>query len=147
MFSSFFFSEALLISASESWLISEAAQPLAAYDSPVSEASQSRAEYSDDEILSQLYFARYGLPIALYEAWHSDTLRCHAFYITACLLCAASFSSCILLDLLCLNQLLESILRLFYFSSCSVILASEIAVVPWFQQLLGALGCIHLSFR
>jgi hypothetical protein len=87
-----------------------------------------------------------------------------AFYIAACLLCAASFFSCILLDLLCLNQLVGSLPRLFYFSSYSALwllkisLASEnlfgplvsaatryswllkISLALGFQQLLGALA-------
>ena len=87
--------------------------------------------------MSQLYFAQSGFHIALCKAWHSHTVRCHAFYIAACLLYAASFLSCILLDPLCLNQLAESLPRLFYFSSYWVLLAAEISLALWFQQLLG----------
>jgi len=43
-------------------------------------------------MVSQLYFARYRFQMASHWAWHSHTLRCHAFYITVCLLCAASSS-------------------------------------------------------
>src|SRR5437764_763932 len=66
-------------------------------------------------------------------AWHFHTVRCHAFSIAACLLCTASFFSCILLDLPCLNQLVGSLPRLFYFSSYSVLLASEISLALWFS--------------
>jgi hypothetical protein len=38
---------------------------------------------ADKKILSHLYFAQSGFYIALYEAWHSHTLRCHAFSIAA----------------------------------------------------------------
>jgi hypothetical protein len=87
---------------------------------------------ADDETLSQLYFAQHGFQMALHEAWHSPTIRCHAFYIAACLLYAASFFSCILLDLLWLNQLVNSLLRLFYFSSYSVLWLLK-SPWPWFS--------------
>jgi hypothetical protein len=49
----------------------------------------SRCIQHSNETMPQLYFAPSGFQIALDEAWHSPTLRCHAFSITASLLCAA----------------------------------------------------------
>src|SRR5256885_16378368 len=86
---------------------------------------------ADNEIESHLYFARYGFHQALGFCFmwcvalpYSQVPR----FLHRCLLCTASFFSCILLDLPCLNQLVGSLPRLFYFSSYSVLLASEISL-------------------